>query len=97
MPKQYNRIILGKSCGYVDYCKVGGFIGSDTLPNEDLSNNLPSDWREFNKQYLSIWLNLFPEKSKVAAGLACGNLWTICKGLQIGDIVLAQMAGASIM
>jgi hypothetical protein len=30
----------------------------------------------------------FPDKSKVVAGLACGFLWTIVKGLRIGDIVL---------
>ena len=29
-----------------------------------------------------------PEKTRVAAGLACGALWTVSKGLQVGDIVL---------
>jgi len=29
-----------------------------------------------------------PEKSKVSAGLACGALWTISKGIKIGDIVI---------
>ena len=29
-----------------------------------------------------------PDKSRVAAGLACGALWTISIGLKKGDIVL---------
>ena len=27
--------------------------------------------------------------SNIGAGLACGFTWTLCKGLQIGDIVLS--------
>lgn len=89
MAKQYNRIILGKSNYYADLCKSEGFIGVGFLNNEDLSSNLHEDWHDFNKHYVPIWLNLHPGKKKVAAGLACGNLWTVCKGLQIDDIVLA--------
>ena len=29
-----------------------------------------------------------PNKSKVAAGLTCGALWTIAKGIQMGDLVI---------
>ena len=29
-----------------------------------------------------------PGKSKIAAGLACGALWTVAKGIQVGDTVL---------
>jgi restriction system protein len=36
-------------------------------------------------------------KSKVSAGLACGALWTISKGIKIGDIVTVPMALAVIM
>lgn len=89
MATQYNRIMLGKAGCFTDKCKLEGFIGVDFLSNEDLTNNLPEGWRDFNKQYIPIWLNLNPEKTKVAAGLACGFLWTVCKGLQVGDIVLS--------
>ena len=29
-----------------------------------------------------------PDKTKIGAGLACGALWTVSKGIQKGDIVL---------
>lgn len=89
MAKKYNRIMLGKAGCYAELCKSEGFIGVDFLNEEDLTNNLHEDWHDFNKQYIPIWLNLHPDKKKVAAGLACGNLWTVCKGLQIDDIVLS--------
>ena len=55
---------------------------------QDLSGNLPDEWREFNKKFIPVWLKGHPEKSKIAAGLACGFLWTITKGIRKGDIVL---------
>ena len=80
--------MLGKAGLYADQCKKEGFIGAFFGIEEDLSTNLYDDWRAFNKQYIPIFLTKYPNKKKVAAGLACGNLWTICKGLEIGDIVL---------
>ena len=35
------------------------------------------------------WLGLFPEKSRVAAGLACGSLWTVGRGIAEGDLVIS--------
>jgi restriction system protein len=35
-----------------------------------------------------VFLEQNPDKTKIAAGLACGMLWTISKGIQIGDVVL---------
>ena len=29
-----------------------------------------------------------PDKTKISAGLACGALWTVSKGIQQGDVVL---------
>ena len=37
-----------------------------------------------------MWLNAHPDGKKIRAGLACGNLWVLCKGMEIGDIVLSQ-------
>ncbi|QTV04849.1 endonuclease NucS domain-containing protein [Faecalibacter bovis] len=31
---------------------------------------------------------MHPGKTKVAAGLSCGMLWTVCKGIRVGDVVL---------
>lgn len=89
MAKGYNRVMLGKAGMYADQCRKEGFIGVDFLPDIDLFMRLPDVWQEFNKTHIPIWMESHPGKSKIAAGLACGNLWTVCKGLQIDDIVLS--------
>ena len=87
--KKYNRIMLGKAGCYADQCKSEGFIGVGFIRDTDLSSTLFDDWHKFNKEYIPIWMHNNPEKTKVAAGLACGFLWTVCKGLEIDDIVLS--------
>jgi restriction system protein len=53
-----------------------------------LTNELTDNWRKFNAKFIPIYLKAHPDKSKVAAGLACGALHTICKGIQKNDVVL---------
>lgn len=84
----YYRLMLGKGSAYVDQCVDQGYIGADFDIHEDLTDKLPSDWRDFNKKYIPVFLDNVPGKTKVAAGLACGMLWTVCKGIQEGDVIL---------
>ena len=86
--RAYYRIMLGKKSAFASDCFAGGFIGADFEINEDLSQSLPDQWREFNKKFIPIYLAGHPGKSKITAGLACGALWTIGKGINDGDIVL---------
>ena len=88
MMKKYNRVMLGQGSKFAKMCHEEGYIGANFDINIDLSDSLFDNWRDFNKKYIPIWMNIVPGKSTTAAGLACGFLWTICKGLQIGDIVL---------
>lgn len=87
--KKYIRIMLGAKSIYAEQCYKGGFIGADFDIKQDLTNDLPDNWRDFNKKFIPVWLKTYPEKKKVAAGLACGMLWTICKGINKGDIILS--------
>ncbi len=87
--KKYNRIMLGKGGMYAQQCVKDGYIGADFDIYQDLSASLPNEWRDFNKQYIPIYLKACPDKGKVAAGLACGMLWTVCKGLNVDDIVIS--------
>lgn len=80
--------MLGAKSIYADECFKGNFIGVGFLYEIDFTNNLPDNWREFNLKYIPVWLDLHPGKSKVAAGLACGALWTLSKGINNSDIVL---------
>lgn len=80
--------MLGKNSKYAAECFSGNFIGADFDIDFDLAGQLPEDWREFNKKFIPVYQEKNPGKTKVAAGLACGMLWTIAKGINIGDIVL---------
>lgn len=86
--KKYYRIMLGAGSVYAAECFAGEFIGAHLSINENLSGKLPDEWREFNREFIPVWLSVHPGKSRIAAGLACGFLWTIAKGIRIGDIVL---------
>lgn len=86
--KRYYRIMFGAKSMYVDQCFKGSFIGAHYDIDMDLSNQLQNNWREFNKKFIPIWLEKHPGKGKIAAGLSCGTLWTISKGIQKGDLVL---------
>jgi len=87
--KSYFRVMLGAKSIFAAECLRDGFIGTDFGISEDLSTNLPDSWREFNKKYIPIFLKNRPEKTKIGAGLACGALWTVSKGIKRGDIVLS--------
>jgi hypothetical protein len=40
---------------------------------QDLSGQLPEDFRAFNQEFIPIFLAAHPDKEKIAAGLACGG------------------------
>ena len=81
--------MLGQGSQYAEMCYKEGYIGADFDIHIDLSDSLYENWRDFNKKFIPVWIEKFPTKSRTSAGLACGFLWTIVKGLQIGDIVLS--------
>ncbi len=86
--KQYKRIMLGAKSVHAELCYRGSFIGADFGIDQDLTQHLPDNWRDFNQQFIPVWLTKNPNKGKISAGLACGMLWTICKGISKGDIIL---------
>ncbi len=86
--KNYYRIMLGHKSIHAEECIKGNFIGADFDIKVDLSNKLPANWREFNQTFIPIWLENHPGKTKISAGLSCGALWTIAKGINNGDIVI---------
>jgi restriction system protein len=86
--KSYYRVMLGKNSMHAKECFAGAFIGVDYGIHEDLSASLGDQWRRFNQAYIPIYLRRWPQKSRIAAGLACGALWTVSKGISRGDVVL---------
>jgi restriction system protein len=86
--KKYYRVMLGRKSSHAEECLTGGFIGAGFDIKQDLSKKLPESWRDFNKEFIPVFLANHPGKSRISAGLACGALWTVAKGIQVGDIVL---------
>jgi restriction system protein len=84
----YYRIMLGRKSAHSAECFAGGFVGADYGIHEDLSTKLPDEWREFNQKYIPVYLSKYPDKTKIGAGLSCGALWTVSKGMKKGDCVI---------
>jgi restriction system protein len=87
--KRYFRVMLGKGSNLAAECVAGNFIGVEYDIDQDLTNWLAGEWRDFNKEFIRFYLDKHPGKSRISAGLACGALWTLGKGMQIGDIIFS--------
>lgn len=85
--KSYYRIMAGRQSVHAKTCLDQGFVGGDWGIEVDLSSRLPDNWRDFNQDFIPIYLEANPDKTRIGAGLACGMLHTICKGMEIGDLV----------
>jgi restriction system protein len=86
--RSYYRVMLGGKSAHAAECLAGGFLGTDFLVRENLAGKLPEDWRPFNRTWVPIFMQRNPKKSKISAGLNCGALWTVSKGIKRGDVVL---------
>ena len=92
---RYFRVMLGRKSVFLDECISSNFIGVDFEILQDLKYELVDDWRDFNRKFIPIYLSNHPEKTKVAAGLACGAIWTVCKGINQGDRVITPDGSGS--
>ena len=54
--KNYYRVMLGKKSIHAAECFAGNFIGTDFGIDQDLTKKLPEEWREFNKEFIPIYL-----------------------------------------
>jgi len=80
--------MLGSKSKFAEESYNGNFVGMDFLPEIDLTGQFPENWRDFNKKHIPVYMEMREGKSKIVAGLACGALWTLGKGMNEGDIVL---------
>jgi restriction system protein len=88
MATSFYRVMLGRGSQHASECISGGFIGADFGIAQDLTYKLPEQWRDFNREFIPVVMAADPKKTKIGAGLACGALWTVAKGIKKGDIVL---------
>ena len=85
--KRYFRVFLGTGGEHLEEGLQGGFIGVDYGFEVSLAPYLEETWPESRGKIKPIYLSYNPGKSPVGAGLSCGTLWTLGKGMQRGDIV----------
>jgi restriction system protein len=85
----YYRVMLGAGSAHAAEAFEGNFIGADFGIGQDVGPDLGDDFRSFNTKLIPIYLAGHPDKTKIGAGLACGFLWTVARGIAPGDLVLS--------
>lgn len=89
--RNWYRVRLGRDALYAPACLAGGFVGVDYGLTTDLAGQLPDDWRTFNRTFIPRVQAENPGKSKIAAGITCGAIWTLAKGINAGDVVVSPV------
>lgn len=89
--------MLGRRSLYAELCNRENFIGADYGIDEDLTDELTDNYPEFNRKFIPLYLENAAAQTKIAAGLACGALWMVTKGIAIGDIVLCPTGSGKFM
>lgn len=82
------RLMLGAGSVYAQECFAGSFVGSDFEIAQDLTGQFGDSLSAFNQRFIPVFLSSQPQKSRVAAGLACGTLWRLGKGITPDDLLL---------
>lgn len=86
--RNYYRVMLGPQSRHAQECFDGGYIAAGFVFGIDLSQRLIDDAWQFRQEFIPVQREQFPDKSKASAAANVGALWRICKGFQVGDIVL---------
>lgn len=97
MSRSYYRVRLGEKARLAAECFEGNFIGVHWGFKDDLTGQFGDSWRDFNARFRPEFLARNPHKTMVAAGLACGMLWTFGAGMSIGDVVMCPDANGDMM
>lgn len=79
---------MGKQGQYFEQCYNGNFIGVSFGIDKDLTNDLFDNWRDFNAIYVDHMIEEGISKSRIGAGVSCGAIWTLSKGIEKDAIVI---------
>ena len=84
------RIRLGIGSTNAAEALQEGFIGLDFGVSKAMAESFPEEWATFDRGAILDQLQAAdPGKSRVSAGLACGQTWTLCQGIKTGEWVIA--------
>jgi len=88
---KYKRLRTGRTHQWFKMFRENNFVGVSYGLETDISADLFENWRDFNKKYIDKIIDLSGgTKSRVGAGLNCGVIWTLSKGIEIGNVILCQ-------
>lgn len=73
-----------------------GYLGVDYIGDYDIRPHLGHGSEAFRKAMSPVFLDMYPDKTKVAAGRAMGNLHAATQTMQVGDLVLAPTGTSNI-
>lgn len=90
-PQKYLRVTLGPSNSHAHECMSNGYAGVDFGVNVDFSETFVENWRDFNAVYIPKYLDLFPTKNRISAGLAGGQLWVFSYYPKHGDAIISPI------
>jgi restriction system protein len=93
--RRYWMVRLGKGEAWASDLISGGEIGVHFVGDTDMTPYLSPTPRPFHEAVQPIFLALNPGKSKIAVGLAVGNLWVAVCNIFEGDIVLSPVGNNS--
>ena len=87
---KFLRLRTGREHQWFETFYQGEYIAVGYGLDIDLSSSLYENWRDFNKKFIPEIIKREPNKSRVGAGLNCGVIWTLSKGIEKDSIVLCQ-------
>jgi restriction system protein len=53
--------MLGQKSKFAKECFDGNFIGTDFLITSDMTNKLPENWRDFNGEFIPVFVRYVHE------------------------------------
>ena len=80
---------LGRGGQHAEKMIEAGYLGVNFIGDYDITPHLGEGAEVFRGAMNSVYLDKRPDKTRIAAGLAMGNLWAACEGINEGDLVLA--------
>jgi restriction system protein len=60
--KNYYRIMLGQKSAYAEEAYKGNFIAAGFIKDRDITHHLSDNWRDFNKEFIPLFLEQNPER-----------------------------------
>ena len=91
----FYQVRLGRANAHADQALKEGFVGVDYGYKEDASKYLKNTWDESRKDLVNTIPKYRPNIEKRSAGLACGAIWSLGRGMQDGATVLAPLGNGS--